>query len=118
MWLLLTCRYKNNHANQMGSNYYTTTFIGDNAETAKQQAHDLVQSPRKYQDFYWTYHQYQAHPRQGKAEQGLTLQQFEQSLATVRGFHLVLVTEWLNSASKEIDEVLGWKHPPKRVSVA
>lgn len=37
----------------MGSNYYTTTFIGNNAETDEQQAHDLMHSPRKYQDFYW-----------------------------------------------------------------
>jgi hypothetical protein len=48
----------------------------------------------------------------------MTLETFEKSLATVRSFNLVLVTEWLNSASKEIDDVLGWKVPPKRVSHA
>jgi hypothetical protein len=91
----------------MGSNYYTTTFIGDNAESAEQQAHDLTHSPRKYQDFYWSYHQYQRRP--------LTWEMFEKALVTVRGFHVVLVTEWLNSASKQIDDVLGWKVPPRRV---
>lgn len=101
-------RYKNNHAHQMGSNYYTTTFIGEPAETPEKQAHDLAHSPRKYQDFYWTYHQFQ--------KQSMTLEMFQKSLRTVRGFHLVLVTEWLNSASSEIDDVLGWKVPPKRVS--
>lgn len=103
-------RYKNNHANQMGSNYYTNTFIGEPAESAEKQARDLVRPPRKYQDFYWTYHQFQ--------KQEMTLETFEKSLATVRSFNLVLVTEWLNSASKEIDDVLGWKVPPKRVSHA
>lgn len=64
-----------------------------------------------------TYHQFQPQYRKSRGQAaGLTLSQFEQSLATVRSFHLVLITEWLNSASKEIDDVLGWKEPPKRVS--
>lgn len=92
----------------MGSNYYTRTFIGEPAETAEEQQKNLVQSPRRYQDFYWSYHQFRQQP--------LVWEQFNQSLSTVRGFHLVLVTEWLNSASKEIEDVLGWKIPPKRVS--
>ena len=91
----------------MGSNYYTTTFIGDPAESAEQQERDLALAPRKYQDFYWTYHPYQQRP--------LSWEQFEKALCTVRTFHLVLVTEWLNSAAKEIDAVLGWKVPPQRV---
>ena len=93
----------------MGSNYYTTTFIGENAETEEKQAHDLIHSPNKYKDFYWTYHQFQNKP--------ITWTMFEKSLTTVCKFHLVLITEWLNSASSEIEKVLGWKIPPKRVRI-
>jgi hypothetical protein len=95
----------------MGRNYYTTTFLGEEIAAAEQQH---THGSRLFKDFYWSYHKY--NPDKKKGGQHISYQQFEQSLATVRAFHLVLVTEWLNSASGEIDEVLGWKIPPKRVS--
>jgi hypothetical protein len=73
-----------------------TTFIG---------AEDHDRYDRN--DFYWTYHKYQGRP--------LTLDMFLQSLRHVLAFHLVLVTEWLDSSAPLIEEVLGWHTPPKQV---
>lgn len=40
---------------------------------------------------------------------------FLQSLHHILTFHLVLVTEWLDTSPPLIEEVLGWKTPPKPV---
>jgi hypothetical protein len=63
--------------------------------------------PSNKGDFYWSYHKYQKIP--------LTYELFLQSLHHVLTFHLVLVTEWLDTSPPLIEEVLGWKTPPKPV---
>lgn len=40
---------------------------------------------------------------------------FLQSLKNLLTFHLVLITEWLDSSPLLTEEVLGWKVPPKKV---
>ena len=82
----------------MGENYYIKTFIGDK---------DKVVPANAKGDFYWTYHKY--HMKK------LTWQHFEKAIVNVRKFHLILITEWLNSSMPVITRVLDWKVPPRQV---
>lgn len=45
----------------------------------------------------------------------MTYEMFLASLKNILSFHLVLVTEWLDTSPPLIEEVLGWKTPPKQV---
>lgn len=81
----------------MGSNYYIKTFTGD----------PDPRPPRNKGDFYWTYHKYQRKP--------LTWGQFSMSLHNLRRFHVLLVTEWLDSSPPLLRQSLGWTSPPKQV---
>jgi hypothetical protein len=81
----------------MGTNYYVKTFIGD----------PDPRPPRNKGDFYWTYHKYQRKP--------LTWGQFSMSLHNLRRFHVLLVTEWLDSSPPLLLQALGWTSPPKQV---
>jgi hypothetical protein len=89
--------YNNNKGWTMGTNYYVKTFIGS------EDAHP----PSNTGDFYWTYHKFQKQP--------ITWDLFVRSLRNFRRFHVILVTEWLDSSVPLIERVLGWKTPPKQV---
>lgn len=90
--------YKNQRGWTMGENYYIKTFIGDK---------DKVVPTNANGDFYWTYHKY--HMKK------LTWQQFEKAIINIRKFHVILITEWLNTSMPVITRVLDWKVPPRQV---
>jgi hypothetical protein len=108
----------------MGVNYYIKTFIGDpdpkqprnkGALPCRSAVHTppphAVQnktpsSPPKG-DFYWTYHKYQKAP--------VTWAQFAASLQNLRKYHVLLITEWLDSSPPLLQAALGWTSPPKQV---
>ena len=81
----------------MNTNYYVTTFFGEEDK----------HPPANKGDFYWTYHKFWKKP--------ITLQMFLKSVENVRKFNLLLVTEFLDYSVPLLDEVLGWKVPPKQV---
>ena len=89
--------YNNEKMYTMGTNYYIKTFIG---------LPDL-NPPRNLGDFYWSYHKYQ--------KMSITWDLFQQSLTNFRKFHVILVTELLDSSPNYIRDLLGWTSPPKKV---
>jgi hypothetical protein len=74
-----------------------STFIGVKDRTP----------PTNRGDFYWTYHKYQAKP--------ITYEMFQQSMENLRKFHVILITEWLNTSVPILERTLHWKSPPKQV---
>jgi hypothetical protein len=81
----------------MGTNYYVSTFEG---------TEDGVE-PKHKGDFYWTYHKFWNKP--------MTWDMFAKATLNIRRFHLILITEWLDSSSVLLNRVLGWHVPPKQV---
>lgn len=90
--------YSNNKHWTMGANYYIKTFIG--SEDTKNVGSDT-------RDFYWTYHKFNKKP--------LTASDFYQALNVLRQFHLILVTEWLESSPAMLKDVLNWHAAPRKV---
>ncbi len=82
----------------MGSNYYVKTFIGEKDQ----------EPCRNKGDFYWTYHKYNNRP--------ITYPMFVHALDNLRRFHLILVTEWLNTSSAVLAKTFpSWHVPPRKV---
>lgn len=93
----------------MGDNYYTKTFIGDEnppdeelMERKGPKGHPLVHG-----NFYWTYDKFN--------KKAISWSDFSKAIDTLRRFHLVLILEYLNAADHMIEEVLGWKEKPRQV---
>jgi hypothetical protein len=94
MWLW----YNNQKSWTMGTNYYVNTFVGDKD--------DVV--PNNYKgDFYWTYHKFW--------KKSVTFESFMKAVRNIRKFNLLLITEWLSTATPLVDDVLGWTVPPRQV---
>jgi hypothetical protein len=85
---------------EMGVNYYVKTFEGTSDK----------RPPPDKGDFYWSYHKYYSNK-----ELQMSWPLFSRALNNIRKFDLILVTEWLNTSDSLIQNVLGWKTPPRQV---
>lgn len=89
--------YNNNKNGMMGSNYYVNTFEGGGERD----------NPHGSGDFYWTYRKFVNKP--------ITYRSFMNALGNVNKFHLILITEYLNSSSSLLHDTLDWIVPPRKV---
>ncbi len=89
--------YKNQRGWTMGPNYYVNTFVGEKENNP----------PVNRGDFYWTYHRYHNQP--------MTYSRFMKSIENLRRFHIILITEWLDTSGTLLQRVLNWKIPPRQV---
>ena len=63
--------------------------------------------PSNLGDFYWTYHKYE--------KIKIDWNMFHAAISNLLRFHIILVLEWIDSAPPILEDVLGWRVPPKQV---
>ena len=102
--------YNREKSNNMGSNYYVKTFIGEENEADQILLEKTGPKgiPLVHGNFYWTYQKYR--------HDTLTWYDFEKATKNlINWMDIVLILEWIDFTKDYVEELLDWREAPRQV---
>ncbi|KAG5175751.1 hypothetical protein JKP88DRAFT_337460, partial [Tribonema minus] len=109
--MVFTKWYPNFARDSQGNNYYVKTFCGaeNPTPTDLEKIKDKKGAVRYTKDLLWSWRKFKSWGKEVKWDDFLF------AIDALRRFHLVLITELMDDGHPMIEEVLGWRQPPKLV---